>query len=386
MTMPARPIGQDPQSQMLWYIGKEIERLQALVAAGGGGGGGALTDAQLRATPVNSNLVGATGAEATVIPANAARLATDPVLLVQTVDAAGNISAGSSAVDDAAFAVATDKGSVIMGVATTDPVNDGDQGAVAMTLNRELKVMTNAHSYLPATDWSPADGAVTYLTANTLTCTGWRFTVDNTTCAIRSIGVTAVSGIMTLYENGVDGISIGSSANIITILKYGVALAAFLNTDTSYKVAIAFQQKAYDPTVDVTKTIDQSPDRSSYVQDSILDATNITAATNYYPSSTGMSMDGFKDMSITGKFIDADGTMTMTVEASNDEDSATADWVQIYGFDTKNNAIVNSWTITNGTLTFAIDFDNLNYSLFRIVMINNGSTNTGIIKMRRKSL
>jgi hypothetical protein len=117
-----------------------------------------------------------------------------------------------------------------------------------------------------------------------------------------------------------------------------------------------------------------------------LDTTNITDATNYYPSSLWMSMDWFKDTSISGKFIDADGTMTMTIEATNDEDAVNATWVQIYAYDTKNNVMANSWTVTNWTLTFAIDLDNLNANLFRIVMINSWATNTAEIKLRRKSL
>lgn len=43
--------------------------------------------------------------------------------------------------DDAAFTVATSKGAVMMGVATTDAVNSGDAGAVRMTTNRDLCVV-----------------------------------------------------------------------------------------------------------------------------------------------------------------------------------------------------------------------------------------------------
>lgn len=278
------------------------------------------------------------GNKAVVVPANATKYATDKVTLVQSVDEVGGVIKGYS-----------------------------------------------AHSYLPATHWSPAHGACTYLSANTLTCTGWPFTVDANS-AIRSIGVTNSLGVMTLYENGVLGVSINAAANVITLLKDGASYPAFQATDLSYKVAIAQTFQAIDVTTDVMKVIDQAPDRSSYVIDSLLDTVNLAAATNYLPASTGISMDGFRDMSLTGKFIDADGTFTMTVEATNDEDSAAATWVQIYGFDTKNNAMVTSWTVTNGTLTFAIDFDNLNYSLFRVVVINNGATNTAELKCRRKSL
>ena len=31
MAIPSRPIGQDPQSQMLWYIAKELEQIKGLL-------------------------------------------------------------------------------------------------------------------------------------------------------------------------------------------------------------------------------------------------------------------------------------------------------------------------------------------------------------------
>lgn len=33
MAIPSRPIGQDPQSQMLWYIAKELEQIKGLMGA-----------------------------------------------------------------------------------------------------------------------------------------------------------------------------------------------------------------------------------------------------------------------------------------------------------------------------------------------------------------
>jgi hypothetical protein len=117
-----------------------------------------------------------------------------------------------------------------------------------------------------------------------------------------------------------------------------------------------------------------------------LDTTNLAAATNYYPSATGFSMNGFKDFSLSGKFIDADGTFTLTVEAMNDEDTSSGDWIQVYGYDDKNNTTTNSWTVTNGTLTYAISFNNMNYQNVRVKIVNDGATNTAICKGRRKAL
>lgn len=122
---------------------------------------------------------------------------------------------------------------------------------------------------------------------------------------------------------------------------------------------------------------------------SLVDTTNVAAATGYYPSATGMSMDGYKDLSLTGKIIEEDAvTDTIEVQATNDEDTTNADWVTIYGYRSDTNAMVNIITTggSAGTYTFAIDFDNFNYSYFRVNYVMADSTNTLIIKARRKSL
>lgn len=58
------------------------------------------------------------------------------VLKVIGVDSNGD--AITPTIDDAAFTVATDSVSVIAGVATTDSVDSGDAGAIAMTLTRAM--------------------------------------------------------------------------------------------------------------------------------------------------------------------------------------------------------------------------------------------------------
>ncbi len=117
---------------------------------------------------------------------------------------------------------------------------------------------------------------------------------------------------------------------------------------------------------------------------SLADTTDVAATTHYYPDSDGFEMAGYKDMSMSGKLIDADGTLTMTVEATNDD--ASPDWVQVYGYDDKNNSTANSWTVTNDTLTFANSFNEMNYKSARVKLVASGATNTVIIKMRQKAL
>ena len=117
---------------------------------------------------------------------------------------------------------------------------------------------------------------------------------------------------------------------------------------------------------------------------SYYDGSNLAAGTHYFASPAGQSMDGYNDMSLTGSLLDADGTVTLSVEGSNDETALGANWIQLYGYDTKNALNTNSLTVTNGTLTFSWDFDNLNYKYYRVVVVTNGATNTLIIKERKK--
>lgn len=145
--------------------------------------------------------------------------------------------------------------------------------------------------------------------------------------------------------------------------------------------------KGYSADLDVTKIIDQSPDRSSHVIDSLLDTTNVAAGTNYYPSSTGMSMDGYKNLSLTGKLINADNTSTLTVEATNDEDTTNADWIQVYFNDDKAGIAsgVNQVQAVSNTVTFSISRSFFNYKHFRVKLVTGDSTNTVIIKTRRSN-
>lgn len=138
-----------------------------------------------------------------------------------------------------------------------------------------------------------------------------------------------------------------------------------------------------DFTTWTNKITNQNPTPSYYQQIEWRDGTNLPATTNYYPSALWLSMDQYKNFSISGKMIDADGTMTLTVEGTNDEDQTNADRVQMYWLNTFNNTMENSRAVTNGTLTYAIKFDTMNFQFVRVKMINNGATNTFILKLRQ---
>ena len=80
--------------------------------------------------------------------------------------------------------------------------------------------------------------------------------------------------------------------------------------------------------------------------------------------------------------------MTLTLEVTNDEDTTNADWIQIDFFNniTGVAAAASSVTVTNDTITFACSADDANRRHYRYKMVNDGASNTLIIKERRKAL
>lgn len=280
---------------------------------------------------------GATDARAIINAANTARTATDNVLLTQPIDETGAIIKGGGA--------------------------------------------SLAAQYL-----SPADFAVAYTSASTVTISGLPYTLASGVNIVYVKVRNSSTNVTNTYVNGSAGYAFSYSSGVVTAYLNGSPVNIFTSGDM-YEMGLNGQQKAYDSSLDVTKTVNQSPDRLAYVADSLLDTTNIAAATNYYPSSTGMSMDGYKDLSLSGKLIDADGTMTMSIEVTNDEDTTNADWIDasLTAIDVKTgiNVIAAALTLTNATLTFGLLLKGLNFSNFRIKMVNDGATNTGIIKIRR---
>jgi len=148
------------------------------------------------------------------------------------------------------------------------------------------------------------------------------------------------------------------------------------------------QADGYDSATDSQKVYEVAPLNSQYVEQSLVDTTNITAVAHYYPgdpATTGALVAAYKDFSFTGQLIDAAG-ITMVVQATNDEAPGASDWITVYGYRDDTNATVNS-VGGAGTTTFSWSFNEFNYKYFRVVVTPvTGGTNTVIIKMRKKAL
>jgi hypothetical protein len=230
---------------------------------------------------------------------------------------------------------------------------------------------------------SSHDFTATYLSTSSLTISASPFTVDDTSCYVFKIAYKNAAGIWQSIVNTHNGISLAASAGVITV----TGATPFVSTDTAYRVIIFAQEKAYDSTTDSNKIIEQSPLNMKNVLDSLVNGSNVAAATYYYPSATGYSMDGYKGLSLNMNLVDADGTITVTVESTNG-DPTTGTWVDVTKSFSDDNAGINSSvgasvTVTNGTKTSNISNPCLNYAYVRVKEVNDGATNTISIQSRK---
>ena len=126
------------------------------------------------------------------------------------------------------------------------------------------------------------------------------------------------------------------------------------------------------------------PISQHYVNNSVdVDTTNVTAGTHYYPSSTGGTMDGYKGSSLTGKLLDLDDTLTLTLQVSNDEDATNADWNDVYFYDDNAGSNTNSKSCSSSTTLLSLSMNNNFFRRYRWKLVVSTATNTVILKERK---
>ena len=335
--------------------------------------------------------------------------------------------------DDAAFTPGTSTGIVAFGFAdetSTDLVDEGDVGALRMTLDRKqimagafvddaalaggkYTLVVGARADETATD-SVDEGDAGYLrmTLNRRLITAGQL-LDDSALGIGTDYVTPIGGLADeTATDSVDEGDVGAVRMTLTRKLFTAACQIHDAVASSYinvmgATARAAQQTAvaaadaaglvtnlfgelviagYDWSTGKIGTTESDPLSTQYLNESLVDTTNVAATTHYYPGSTGASMDGYADLSLTGKFIDADGTLTLTLQVTNDEDTTSGDWNGAYFYDDELNATVNSKTVTNGTELFSLSCNNNNFRYYRWVVVASGATNTVILKGRKKAL
>ena len=278
---------------------------------------------------------GATTDKATVRDANVVGAPTDHVLVVQPLDANGNVLKGGGGVG---------------GGAAIYSVGQGDLTAV-------------------------------YTSAETLTTAGLSYTPDTT----QFVTVTKwdSTGKATSYTPDANAFGYVAATGVLTVTG-----AAFAATDLGYDILLWGPPKGWTQATDSNRVEEIAPVNFAVTEETLVDTTNLAiSAGYYYPSDDGLVMLGSKNFSLTGQLI-CSGIMTMTVEVTSDPHATPASrvWSVIYGFRADLNAMTNSVGVDNSTQSFAWDFDGLNAKYVRVRVVVANATNTVKIFARRTAL
>lgn len=134
------------------------------------------------------------------------------------------------------------------------------------------------------------------------------------------------------------------------------------------------------------RTSRTNPEWAHNTTDELVQTTNILSADSphYYPSESGLEMDGYTLFSINGYLDDADGDMTLTLEVCNDDTPSTSTiWKQVQIIDDNTAATVANFSVSNTSLVFAGSLIDFSYRWVRIKVTNTGDTNEIIVFAKR---
>lgn len=229
----------------------------------------------------------------------------------------------------------------------------------------------------PVTHTIPKDGTAAYTSNVTITVAGLPFTLADAEATVQYIWYQPSGGSWAKLVNGVNGVSITSAANVITVSGAGTPFAA----GDSYHIGITQQLKAYNATSDYYRGLETNPLDQKYLPEQQVDTTNLAADTYYYPDSDGFSMDGYKDFSVQ---YDLAGGVTLTIEAWIDDDASpvVAD-ITPAGLALTTNAKGNASFVD---VSGIVQFENICISKARIKVVTADATNTVGVWLKRKAL
>jgi hypothetical protein len=214
---------------------------------------------------------------------------------------------------------------------------------------------------------SPVDFSCVFATGTTVTLTGLSFTP--TVDQFVMLDVLQVTGRRISFTTWTDKFSWNAGTGVLT-----VPSATFAATDV-YRCVIVGATKGYAPATNSFAFSEISPlNTAAVISETLLDATN--PATQTLPSDAGLQMLGFQHLSLNGVLITA-GTISIQVYGSSDPDVVPANmaWALLYGYRADTNTVTNIISCTNTTVTYAWDFDYLNYAFIKVVFTNTGAVN-----------
>jgi len=179
-----------------------------------------------------------------------------------------------------------------------------------------------------------SEGTATYLSSTTITMAGFPFTVADANCQVLFVSYRPSGGTwQPALVNGVNGVSITSAANVVSVAGAGTPFA----TGDTYFVGLYEQDSGNDEHYaagNAKRTYDISPPSSQHDESTLFDLTNIPADTT---DAEYIDMDGRRSVGI--QFITS-GTaptdvLTITLEVTLQDDETApesipaANWINI---------------------------------------------------------
>jgi len=176
---------------------------------------------------------------------------------------------------------------------------------------------------------SPQDGGCVYTTNVTITASGFPFEVDDSVCLVVSILYKdSATNTWKLLSNGMNGVSITASSNVITVAGAGTPFAS----GDSYVVGLQYQNKGYDKVPQAIRSWNTQPNWAHKTTLPLIDESNEAAGTYRKMFSWQTYKNGSFQWSLSGG-------VTMTVWGSNNpaaDDSSDTGWEDITTFLTGN--------------------------------------------------
>jgi hypothetical protein len=173
-----------------------------------------------------------------------------------------------------------------------------------------------------------------------------------------AVGI-AHSGVDAGYPLKIGGIARSSQNTAVTALD---------RTDAVFNLNGEQVIAGYDWATQSNSVTERDPIDEHYVEEELVDTTNVGTGTNYYPSSTGRALGSYNNVSIHAV---TSGGVTATIEAKIDD---STDWVDITpaGYRLDDNTTGNASFVDQ---TFMLDFDNLHVRHVRIKSVTSDATN-----------
>jgi hypothetical protein len=212
------------------------------------------------------------------------------------------------------------------------------------------------------------------LSSSTLTLTGLPTVPVNT--AFLKVDVVTVQGTIQTYSAKNYLFSLNAGTGVLT-----VSGASFLASDLGYRVFFVGTHRAFDSSTNSYSVTETDSIDQHLAWESLLNATaSIGAGTNYLPSASGLSLQGYKSFVLS---MNTAVNTTTTVEILLDP--TLTDWVDI----TRSGD--DLMTGTSGAANYidciaVLQWADLNAAFIRIKSVTVGGASTAQYDVRRRAL